>query len=255
MKKNFNKDKLITIVILPIMWIAYFLFEIFTGRVKDLYTFILNLSLIFIFLLTGWIIYIFSERYSSGLTRSQMFIIFIILMIIDQGIKIIIKNNFFTSYFEIIPRFLSFNPIINTDGSWLNARFNFNIGFPLLILFNSVSLLLFIEIYRYAKNKGEKNYWGDFAFLFIFSGALCSLIDKIFYGGSLDFIGISDLFVADIKDIYINLGLLFFIMVTYKSGYLKDDESTTLKDDLNSIKDFLRFIKKDVLYILKKEEA
>lgn len=255
MKKNFNKDKLITMTILPIMWIAYFLFEIFTGRIKDLYTFILNLALIFIFLFTGWIIYIFSERYSIGFTPPQMFIIFIVLMIIDQGFKLVIQNNFFTSYFEIIPNFLSFNPIINTKGSWLNARFNINISFPLLILFNSVSLLLFIEIYRYAKTNGLKNYWGDFAFLFIFSGALCSLIDKIFYGGSLDFIGISDLFIADIKDIYINLGLLFFIMVTYKSGYLKEDESTTLKDDLNSIKDFLRFVKKDMLYILKKEKA
>ena len=43
------------------------------------------------------------------------------------------------------------------------------------------------------------------SFLFILSGALCSLIDKIFYGGSLDFIGISNLFIADIKDLYISL--------------------------------------------------
>lgn len=255
MKKIFNKDKLITMAILPIMWIIYFAFEIFTGRVNDLYTLILNLSLIFVFLFTGWIIFIFSEKYSFGFNKIQMLIIFIVLMIIDQGAKIIIKNSFFTSYFEIIPKFLSFNPIINTEGSWLNARFNFNINFPLLILFNSISLLLFIELYRYIKTTAQKNYWVDLTFLFIFSGALCSLIDKLFYGGSLDFIGISDLFIADIKDIYINLGLLFFIMATYKSGYLKEDGSSTLKDDLDSIKRFLRFIKEDIIRILKKEKA
>lgn len=255
MRKNFNTDKLITMTILPIMWLIYFLFEIITGRVKDFYTLILNLLLTFIFLFVGLIIFILSEKYHKGFSKTQMFILFIVLMLIDQGSKIIIKSSFFNSYFEVIPNFLSFSPIINTKGSWLNARFNFNLSFPLLIIFNSISLILFIELYRYIKFNGTKNYWIDLTLLFIFSGALCSLIDKVFYGGSLDFIGISDLFIADIKDIYINLGLLFFIMATYKSGYLKEDQSNTLKDDLDSLKKFLRFIKKDLFKLTKKEKA
>ena len=56
MKHSFNKDKLLTIGILPIMWFIYFLFEVFSGRVNDLYTLILNLSLILVFAFTGWII-------------------------------------------------------------------------------------------------------------------------------------------------------------------------------------------------------
>ena len=44
MKNSLNKDKIITIGILPIMWLVYFLFEIISGRVKDFYTLILNLS-------------------------------------------------------------------------------------------------------------------------------------------------------------------------------------------------------------------
>ena len=51
MKNIINKDKIITIGILPIMWLIYFLFEVFSGRVNDLYTLILNLSLIFYLLL------------------------------------------------------------------------------------------------------------------------------------------------------------------------------------------------------------
>ena len=38
MKYSFNKDKMLTIGILPAMWLIYFLFEIFSGRVHDLYT-------------------------------------------------------------------------------------------------------------------------------------------------------------------------------------------------------------------------
>ena len=175
-------------------------------------------------------------------------------MILDQGIKIVIKYNYFNDYFEIIPNFLSFHPIINTHGSWLNARFNFNINFPSLILINAISLMLFIEIYRYTKIKCGKSFWIDMCFIFIFAGALCSFIDKVFYGGSLDFIGISNLFIADIKDMYINLGLLFFIMSCYKNGFFSEEE-TTFKDDLKSIKKFLIFIKNDILKILKKEKA
>lgn len=256
MNINFNKDKLLTIGILPVMWLVYFTFEIITGRVNDLYTLILNLSLTLIFALVGFMIYTISQKYANGFSNKILFITFTVLMLIDQGIKFIIKLNFFDTYFEIIPNFLSFDPIINTQGSWLNARFNFNLGFPFLIFVNIIALVLFYELYRYVKhNKSGSNFWIDMCFLFIVAGALCSLIDKVFYGGSLDFIGISDLFIADIKDIYINLGLLFFIMSTYKSEYLKDDESSSLKDDWEGIKKFLRFVKSDMKSINKKEKA
>ena len=92
------------------------------------------------------------------------------------------------------------------------------------------------------------------AFLFILSGALCSLIDKTFYGGSLDFIGISNLFIADIKDIYINLGILFFIMLIYMKGYFKEEDSSTLKDDLQSVKKFFKFMKNDIFRKYKRKE-
>ena len=246
MKKVFNKDKLLTIGILPIMWLVYFLFEIITGRVNDMYTLILNLSLVIVFAMVGLVIYLLGERYSKGFSIKKVFSIFAILMIIDQGIKIIIKRFFFNDYFEIIPKFLSFDPIINTEGSWLNARFGFGVSFPLLIFINALALILFLELYRYYIHKGNKDFWADLCFIFISAGALCSLIDKIFYGGSLDFIGISDLFIADIKDIYINIGILFFIMAIYKKGYLTDNEETSFKDDMKSVKDFLIFTRKDI---------
>lgn len=247
MTNKFNKDKWLTIGLLPIMWLLYFAFEIITGRVDSFYTLGMNLLLTIIFAFTGWIIYITSKKYSNGFSSKIVFVIFLILMLIDQGIKLIIKLFYFDNYFEIIPKFLSFDPIINTDGSWLNARFGLGVGFSALIILNALAVILFIEVYRYYLSKGNKEFWSDMAFLFILSGALCSLIDKIFYGGSLDFIGISNLFIADIKDMYINLGILFFIMLIYINGYFKEEDSSTLKDDLQSIKKFLKFMKNDIL--------
>lgn len=246
MTNKFNKDKWLTIGLLPIMWLLYFVFEIITGRVDSFYTLSMNLLLTIVFAFTGWIIYITSQKYSNGFTSKVVFIIFLVLMLIDQGIKLIIKLFYFDNYFEIIPKFLSFDPIINTDGSWLNARFGLGVGFSSLIILNALAVILFIEVYRYYLSKGNKDFWSDMAFLFILSGALCSLIDKTFYGGSLDFIGISNLFIADIKDIYINLGILFFIMLIYIKGYFKEEDSSTLKDDLQSVKKFFKFMKNDI---------
>ncbi|MBS6504275.1 MAG: signal peptidase II [Clostridium sp.] len=246
MTNKFNKDKWLTIGLLPIMWLLYFAFEIITGRVDSFYTLSMNLLLTIVFAFTGWIIYITSQKYSNGFTSKVVFIIFLVLMLIDQGIKLIIKLFYFDNYFEIIPKFLSFDPIINTDGSWLNARFGLGVGFSSLIILNALAVILFIEVYRYYLSKGNKDFWSDMAFLFILSGALCSLIDKTFYGGSLDFIGISNLFIADIKDIYINLGILFFIMLIYMKGYFKEEDSSTLKDDLQSVKKFFKFMKNDI---------
>ena len=57
MRKKFDKEKLLIIGILPLMWFAYFLFELFTGRIKSLYDICLNLSLLFLFAFVGFIIY------------------------------------------------------------------------------------------------------------------------------------------------------------------------------------------------------
>lgn len=46
-----------------------------------------------------------------------------------------------------------------------------------------------------------------------FAGSLCSLIDKVFWGGSLDFIQIPKLFTFDLKDCYLSITQILFIIV------------------------------------------
>ncbi|MDZ7547953.1 signal peptidase II, partial [Clostridium perfringens] len=82
MNNKFNKDKWITIGILPIMWLLYFAFEIITGRVDSVYTLSLNLLLTILFAVTGWIIYFVSNKYPKGFTSKIILIIFFILMLI-----------------------------------------------------------------------------------------------------------------------------------------------------------------------------
>ena len=241
-----NKKKIITIFTLPLMWLAYFSFELLSGNINTSYNLIMNLLLTTIFLGFGWFLYKLYETFSEGFKPKILWIIFSLLILTDQITKIIIQNFFFVKRFEIIPNFLSFHPIINTKGSWLNVRFNTGINFPILIILNIIAIFLFIEFYRYYTYLGNKSFWSDLCFLTISSGCICSLIDKVFYGGSLDFIGISNLFIADFKDIYINIAIFAFILTAYFSGYLTSNDHSTLKDDLNSINNFFKFILKDI---------
>ena len=241
-----NKKKLITITTLPIMWLIYFLFELISKNLRNTYDILMNLSLTFIFLGFGYILYKLYEKFESGFKKKTLLIIFIVLILLDQGSKLIINNFFFETKFDIIPNFLSFHPIINTKGSWLNVRFGTGINFPMLIALNIIAIFLFIEFYRYYISKGNKSFWSDLCFITIIAGCLCSLIDKVFYGGSLDFIGISNLFIADLKDIYINIAIFAFILAAYFNGFLTSENDTTLKDDIESVKRFFIFILKDL---------
>lgn len=241
-----NKKKLITIGTLPAMWLIYFLFELISKNLRNTYDILMNLSLTLVFLIFGYILYKLYEKFEMGFKKKTLWGIFIVLMLLDQGSKLIINNFFFENRFDIIPNFLSFHPIINTKGSWLNVRFGAGINFPMLIVLNIIAIFLFIEFYRYYTSKNNKNFWPDLCFISIIAGCLCSLIDKVFYGGSLDFIGISNLFIADLKDIYINIAIFAFILTAYFNGFLTSEDNTTLKDDIESIKNFFKFILKDL---------
>lgn len=243
-----KNKKVLTISILPIMWVLYIIFELISGRITDFQTLSFNIILILLFSLVGLFIYRLGNKHESGFSSGILSIFFFFFLILDQGLKLLIKLLWFNSDFPVINKMLYFRPIINTDGSWLNARFGTSISFPILITLNIIAILIFIEVYRYYLHKGKKDFWADMCFVFVTCGAICSLIDKVFYGGSLDFIGISDLFIADTKDLYINLGVLFFALTMFNNGYLSSGEDTSYKEDLKSLKKFLLFVKTDILH-------
>lgn len=242
-----KNKKTLTICFLPLMWFLYVLFELFTGRINDFKTIFFNFILILLFALVGLLTYSLGIKHENGFNSKALLLLFAFFLIIDQGIKILIKLLWFNNDIPIIQGMLYFRPIINTDGSWLNARFGTSVSFPILITLNILAIFIFVEVYRYYLHNGNKDFWSDLCFIFVSCGALCSLIDKVFYGGSLDFIGISNLFIADIKDLYINLGILFFALTMFNNGYLSsNEEDTSVKDDILALKKFILFIKNDI---------
>lgn len=141
--------------------------------------------------------------------KTQTIILWIlILIIIDQVVKIII-NAFFLDYnFEIIPSILEFKPVFNQKYSYLNVllneKLNINFGlFPHLILFLfAISIIAFV--YDFYKNIINSKLL-DFAFMLYVAGWSCALIGNLIWTkGILDYIYLKPLFIFDLKDIYIN---------------------------------------------------
>ncbi len=188
------------------------------------------------------------ELYIAMLKNRHKIILFILLLVgIDQSVKLIVAKYFIDYHFNIIGDFLFFLPKHNTEYSWINSWLNLGIGFLPHILINLIIIIFLYCAFKYYSSKNKACYSLYWAFILILAGALCSLTDKIFWGGSLDYIGIKGFFIFDIKDIYITsselLFFAFYIPYVMKNPHLL---KFNFKRDILLMRDFFRFIFKDI---------
>jgi len=157
---------------------------------------------------------------------------FILLLVInDIGIKIIINEKYFDLRFDIMGPFLGFAPRINNSNlSIYNSFFDLQIPYKIIFLLNIfilfVFLLFFILLNKETKGNRKAILLTNIFVIFIESGTICSLIDKIWLRGSLDYIKITH-WIIDLKDIYIFLGVvsLFFTLIVIKVNELKRNKT------------------------------
>lgn len=167
------------------------------------------------------------------------------LVILEQAIKIIVKN-YYGVRIPIIKNILYFMPVLNEDYSWINSLFQF--GWSKSFHIALILIVLFISYYgfKYLKNKNIKYSTINSLKVFLFAGAICSLIDKIFWNGSLDYILLKGFFVFDLKDCYINI----FIVLAAIS-IIKNWRKISEINDRDLILDYINFIKEDFLSMKK----
>lgn len=67
-----NKEKLLTILILPSMWFLYILFELFSGNLYDLNTLLFNFILLIPLVLIGLYFYKANLKYHSGIPKKAL---------------------------------------------------------------------------------------------------------------------------------------------------------------------------------------
>ncbi|WP_061995157.1 signal peptidase II [Clostridium sp. ATCC 25772] len=168
--------------------------------------------------------------------NKKTYILVFILVAIDQIIKIVINNKFFDKKFPILPPLLYFKPMFNRDYSWFNSMLQLGVGKYIHILIVVIMSILIYLLYQYLNKQFGNNKIINIMYAFIFSGAICSLIDKVFWNGSLDYISLNVFFTFDLKDVYINV----FIGLVILSLILKNKVLSQIDDDI--VKDFTKYV-------------
>lgn len=176
-------------------------------------------------------------------TRNITFLI-ILLVVIDQAIKLIIYHFFMDINYKIIPEVLDFQPMFNTKNSFVNDLAYKKIGIDLglifhVILFALIWIFLFL-FYRFFKGVAPKNKMLDVSFSFFTAGVICAYLGILIWEkGVLDFLYFKLLVhvVFDLKDIYINCFLLLLVISTMK---IEKEHQISLKNMGDYLKDLFK---------------
>ena len=164
-------------------------------------------------------------------------IVIALLIIADQGIKLYINANYLGAALPVLPPVIYFRPIFNTNYSWFASMLDLDVSKWLHAALVGALLVLIVLFYRYLQNHLAKNNTVGTLFAFLFSGAFCSLLDKVFWNGSLDFILISNMFTFDTKDVYISIfvGLTLLFMVQKNKVFHEITENHVMQNFLKQL--------------------
>lgn len=155
----------------------------------------------------------------------------LLLVLIDQTIKIVISNVFMQYNFDIIPKVLRFNPNLNTHLSYAGNFIDILSSPFVAILLNILALFLFLSGYMlYLTKRPYTSFSVKMIMICGIAGSLCSLSDKLFWAGSLDYLQIPSLFIFDLKDCYLTVAEVMFVVI----GILHSREI--------SVKEYLHFL-------------
>lgn len=168
----------------------------------------------------------------------KVLVIILGLVLIDQLIKIVVDQYFMDKRFDIVFHLISFEPYLNIKYSWINSMGDFGWGRTFHIILVIIEFLGITVIYDYILHKYSMGHSAIMLFVFLYAGVVCSLIDKIFWGGSLDYINLSDLFIFDLKDVYISI--FEVILVTNAIFHYRSIKNMNESDILRNFFSYLR---------------
>lgn len=142
----------------------------------------------------------------------KIFIVSLFLIILDFLSKLFIVS-FLKGDIFLIPNFLYLTFVTNTGTFW-GLFSNINIFFMILSII-VLSLLIYIITVKTTLNKIN-----TIIYSLVISGIIGNLIDRIVRGYVVDFIGIKifnyNFPIFNFADIYIVIGVLFFILIGEK---------------------------------------
>lgn len=167
--------------------------------------------------------------------RRVFYVLTMLLIIIEQSIKFVINGRYLDANTVIVKNFLYFRPMFNRDYSWINSLFNLGVSKVVHIVLVGFIVIMVFLVYQYVHSKGHTTKTVTTAFSFLFAGGICSLFDKLYWDGSLDYIYVQNQFTFDLKDVYINvfIGLMILMFIVDHMGFRTKDSDHLVKDFLD----------------------
>lgn len=148
-----------------------------------------------------------------------------ILIIIDMLIKLII-DSYFMEYEFIVNNLIGFKPYLNlTQLSIFNNELSLGVSTGALIVLNIMLIPAIPLAFRWVIKGNELDDSINISEDLLLAGAVCSLLDKIFWGGSLDYIYLLNRWIIDLKDIYLSGAIVVYFYCVIKYGIHKRKQS------------------------------
>lgn len=146
--------------------------------------------------------------------KKIIFIMFFVLLFIDQIIKILISNNM--SLYDnivVIPNFFSIYYLKNNG-----AAFSMLEGNSLFLVL--IGIMFLIILFKNVKDISNISNIGVISYSMLFSGILGNIIDRCIYSGVIDYLSFNifnySFPVFNFADIMIVIGVLLFVIDTFR---------------------------------------
>lgn len=154
--------------------------------------------------------------------KKRNIILWIILLVfIDQAVKLIVHHSFMDSNYTIVPDLLEFKPVFNPSYSYWTAKLGANMGIVTHLIMFSLIWAMLIILYKFYHKVNSQNRLLDIALIFQTAGFASAYISILFWkDGVLDFISFKPLnVVCDLKDLYVNIFVVLWIISTSSSNW------------------------------------
>lgn len=160
--------------------------------------------------------------YKQCRMKTRTIIIWILVLIaLDQAIKLVIYHWFMEVKFAILSPLFYFEPFFNSKHSYVNTllikHFQVEVGFwPHIVVFLFAAFVC-LAMYRYFRTVTSHTKLIDTAFIFAAAGVVCALIGNVCWEkGVLDYVYLKPLFIFDLKDVYMNVFVVLFLIYVTK---------------------------------------
>lgn len=190
-------------------WLAYILIVWFQGTLDSRHRFLVALYPLALFYLLACILTYANRRLRQLASSWLLLALGLALAAVDQGIKLLVTR--FISLGASIPLVAGWLHLAherNLQGSWIVTVFDLKfVGLGVLALIAILTLLCALLGHRYYVATQRQSLWADVAFLGLFAGTAGWIADIVLRGYIVDFIQLPGLVTADLKDIFLSVGV------------------------------------------------